>query len=531
MGRRTISILMVALLAGALATPAVSAGTGGAQRGSPSRSAAVMARGRYLRSHGYLPLHPLAYARAKAAADRAANAGPAPGSSSSVGGVLAPVAGPAWQGLHQSNLAPPDTTGAAGPTRYIELINLQFGIYGRTGSLINRGKLSSLTGHPQNALTDPQIMWDPGTQRFYFVVLDFADDTMAWGFSKSDSPSGAPDFCAYTADFGYGTDLPDYPKLGDTKDFLLIGVNVFRGFNTYLGSDVDWVTKPSGTGTITTCPAQGSFKLGKVAKLRDKNGRLVNTPSPAGQVDVSATGWVVAVPDLTVVSRGRAISVFEVTKDSTSGAAKVTLAGSVAVSAFELPPSAPQKQTSARIDTLDGRLEHAVSATDPRFGKTAVWTAHAVKGGAGDEERWYEIDPVGLTLLQSGAATSQSLYVYNGAIAPDRVVSASGSGFGSAMVMGFNTSSSQDFPAIQMVSKIGGGAQSGFVLVKQSSGANIDFSCGVCRWGDYSGATSDPSPSLLGGAKGRVWLSNQWDIAGSDSSDVDWRTWNWQATP
>ena len=78
-------------------------------------------------------------------------------------------------------------------------------------------------------------------------------------------------------------------------------------------------------------------------------------------------------------------------------------------------------------------------------------------------------------------------------------MSAAGSGFGSDAVMGFNSSSVQDFPAIEVVSKVGGNGQSRFVLVKQSPGTYLDFTCKgeggasgqVCRWGDYSG----PAPT------------------------------------
>jgi hypothetical protein len=141
------------------------------------------------------------------------------------------------------------------------------------------------------------------------------------------------------------------------------------------------------------------------------------------------------------------------------------------------------------------------------------------------------------TLFQSGAATSTSLFVWNGAVSPDRAVSPAGSGFGSNMVMGFNTSSAQDFSAIQMVSKVGANAQSQFVLVKQSPfGPYIDFSCNgegrgsTCRWGDYSGASPDPAASLTG-TSGKVWLSNEWNVSNGNRAFADWRTWNWGATP
>jgi len=173
-------------------------------------------------------------------------------------------------------------------------------------------------------------------------------------------------------------------------------------------------------------------------------------------------------------------------------------------------------------------LEHAVAAFDPTIGKIAIWTGHAVMGGAGAEYRWYEIhrDPSHApVLVQSGVVTSSSLYVFNGATSPDRTVTASGKAHGDAMVSGFTTSSSSSFPASQMVSKIGAGAQSGMVSVKQSTTFDADFTCApTCRWGDYAGATPDPSPTLLTGNHGEVWLTNQW-TNGSN------QTWNWEALP
>jgi hypothetical protein len=100
--------------------------------------------------------------------------------------------------------------------------------------------------------------------------------------------------------------------------------------------------------------------------------------------------------------------------------------------------------------------------------------------------------------------------------------------------MGFNTSSSTQFSRIEMISKVGANPQSGFVLIQASPGFNQDHSCDVatepvCRWGDYSGATPDPTPPP--GPTGAVWLTNTWNDASAHPSDTDWRTWNWAATP
>jgi hypothetical protein len=186
------------------------------------------------------------------------------------------------------------------------------------------------------------------------------------------------------------------------------------------------------------------------------------------------------------------------------------------------------------IDTLDGRLTHAVSAVDPAHGTaTALWTSHAVLGGAGAEERWYEIDVANAVLFQNGAATDPNLFVFNGGISPDRVVNSTGKKFGSNMVMGFSTSSTTAFPAVQMVSKLGAGAQSAFVMVKQSPGPEEGFDCfelGKCRWGDYSGAVPDPRASLSG-STGKVWLTNMWASGDIDPLNATWRTWIWGAKP
>jgi hypothetical protein len=103
--------------------------------------------------------------------------------------------------------------------------------------------------------------------------------------------------------------------------------------------------------------------------------------------------------------------------------------------------------------------------------------------------------------------------------------------------LGYTTSSAFDFPAIQMVSKIGANPQSAPVLVHQSLGSDQGFDCfinpfppGACRWGDYAGATPDPaaSPSL---PHGRVWLTNEWTSPVVDPINATWLTWNWQAIP
>src|SRR5439155_4577782 len=105
--------------------------------------------------------------------------------------------------------------------------------------------------------------------------------------------------------------LPDYPKLGDTKDFLVMGVNVFDSGGSFLRSDADWITKPAAG---STCPSGSSFKLGQKEGLTNADGTKTSTPVPVNQTDLSSTGWIVATKD-TTSGPGTFVSVFSVARN------------------------------------------------------------------------------------------------------------------------------------------------------------------------------------------------------------------------
>jgi hypothetical protein len=109
-------------------------------------------------------------------------------------------------------------------------VNSKVGIYNTSLSLLNSDTLNNFWGESGADVFDPQIMWDATTNRFYYtgdVIFSSTDNRLAFGFSKTASPSNATtDWCHY--DITYGTDFPDYPKLGDSQDFAIIGVNTFN---------------------------------------------------------------------------------------------------------------------------------------------------------------------------------------------------------------------------------------------------------------------------------------------------------------
>lgn len=491
-------------------------------------------------SQGYLVPDQAAYERKKAEAD--ARAEQLAGEDRSGARGRAPSTVRSFEGVRDPDVGPSDSTGAIGPGRYVELVNQKFAIYNRkSDKLIAQGSLKELVGERSSAFVfDPQVIWDPTTSRFFYVtdtVFSAKDNRLSFGFSKTANPSSARDFCKYSIRFG--ARFPDYPKLGDTAGLLLIGANSFEsdgGLFDFLGSDLISVTKPpAGTG----CPDRKSFTVDQKRDLKGADGRFAFTPVPANQTDTSGTGYVVAEAGKVADGKGPAnfLSIFEARRGA-GGSLVVSPAKRLSVPSYDIPPGAQQRRSNFRLDTLDARNTQGVSAIDPSRGgaeaRVAFWTQHTVFGGGGSQVRWYEINPTGNpSLFQSGnVASGPGRYVFNGAISPDRRANASSGRFGDSMVLGFNLSANDQFPAIFMVSKVKSGPVSEKVPIKQSPVFLKDFTCeaGTCRWGDYSSATPDPA-SPANGDHGQVWLTNQWVMERGSDSAAGWGSWNWAARP
>ncbi len=456
---------------------------------------------RYAKRYGYLPRNRARFERQKARADRRSAATQALASPAS-GGPLAPAKIRSWAGINDPNSAPPDETSAVGTGRYIELVNARYAIYRKTGNIpTNTGTLNSLAGVGSSEdVFDPQITWDATTNRFYYAaddVVDPAHNFVAYGFSKTANPSSAADWCHFFV--SSGTTFADFPKLGDSRDFVIVGTNLFNPGGSYVGSNIFASSKPKAS---DTCASWASSH-----KFADKSFGNGFTPVPASEIDTNATGWAVALPQTTP---GTKLEFYKITRNGTTGAPIInTTPTSASVPSFAIPPSAPEKGTSFRIDTSDTRNTQAQAGIDPAHGgKFAIWTQHTVKGGAGTQVRWYELNPATHSVIQKGTVTSPSLFEFNGAIAPNRLVRGTTKSGGNAMVMNFNTSSSTTFPSIKMVSKVGTNAQSGQVAVFNGTKPLGGFDCSQsparpCRWGDYAAATPDPSTA------NKIWQVSQ----------------------
>jgi hypothetical protein len=495
------------------------------------------ARAAFIR--GPLPMDAAKLAAAKAAAERAYEEAVRTGKLRPTGAGKGPsrapsiVGGVNFEGQFDANVTPSDSTGAVGTTRYIQLVNEIFAIYDKSSTTpLATGTLDSFAGVSATVASfDPQIIWDPKTKRFYYgmdSIFSSTDNRLSFGFSKTASPSSAADFCHYTV--SYGVPFPDYPKLGDSKDFAIFGVNTFANNSSggFVGADLlAGLKPPSGS----SCPASVSFS--KKANLKDTSGFQVFTPVPANEIDDNPTGYAITENGTLPATK---LWLFKVTNDG-SGNPKFGGAKGVTVASYTFPPSAKQGGGFTQtMDTLDARNTQAIVAKNPARGDAlSFWTQHTIANGVLSGVRWYEIDPVGHSVLRSDTLVESGNFLYNAAISPDRQVKGTTKQFGDSFVIGYTISSQTNNinPGNAMVSSLHGGAVSAGVTVKTAGGPYRDFFCpnsgNVCRWGDYSSASPDPDPS--GSGEGNVWLTNQFAGGGTSTAIANWRTEIWRAKP
>jgi hypothetical protein len=402
------------------------------------------------------------------------------------------------------------------------------------GDSISTGSLNDLAATAFNVNTfDPQIIWDNATNRFYYVtdaVFSSTDNRLAFGFSKTADPGNVTtDWCHYTLHFG--ATFPDFPKLGDSLLAIIIGVNNYRksaeGQNSFIESQIVTILKPP---SGTSCPEGSTLMPVLSPALRDSNGALVFTPVPAHEVDVVARniGHVVARNGGLPSDKLWFFSVEANPTGTVFGPAR-----GITVPSYTIPASASQRGATQVLDTSDTRNTQAVEAIDPSLGvgRFAFWTQHTIKSGTFSVVRWYEFDlePATPVVLHFGTAGVSNAFAFNGAISPDRASHNLIGTFGNRFVIEFNSSSQSDDPSIFAASGINGNIDS-FLQVEAGVAPYTDAtSCpnpgDKCRWGDYSSASPDPTPTALTRTRGVVWGTNQWgQVRNSIPIGNEWRT-------
>src|SRR6478752_6103894 len=412
-------------------------------------------------------------------------------------------------GLSQLTVAPPDSTGAIGPTNYVEMVNQEIGIYDRSLNLISSTDNGTFMGAPATlSVSDPQIQWDGQGGHWLYAGLGVATgaNMLLFGWSKTPNPSDLTNgWCRFG--IPQGNLLEDYPKLGHDDDFLSIGTNEYddtSGF-TFLTANI-WAIRKPAAGDASCSVGTAIYVADAANPLHNADGSTAFTPVPANTADQSAVGYIVAAHSPVDGTGSSAPKIMVWHWAMVAGAPVLVSDGDVAVSTFDIPAPVPQPGTSNTLDSLDARLTQAVAVNDPGAGGAkGIWTQHTVAGPGGRSVvRWYEIlagSPP--TLRQQGDVSSPTDYVWNGAVSPSI-------GGDSAAVF-YNRGGGSTLPVIAAQTRTSstplGSLDAGELVIAQSSATDLDFTCGYskptdpCRWGDYAGATPDPvNPGVVWGS-------------------------------
>jgi len=402
-------------------------------------------------------------------------------------GVGAGFTGPA--GTMTVNSAPPDTNGDVGPNHYVQVVNTDFAVFGKTGTVLF-GPVAINTlwsgfggGCQTNNDGDPTVVYDPMADRW--VVSQFSVSSTPYmqcvAVSQTPDPTGA--WNRYS--FSYGnSNFTDYPKIGVWPDAYYTTFNIFAGGSIFSGAQVcayDRAKMLAGQAATQQCFSTDSSWGGLLPA-----GMTGSRQPPAGSPE-----YVIAFG-----TNNLGVWKFHVdwTTPSSSSFAGPTL---VAVASFADACNdgtcIPQSGTTQQLDSLADRLMYRLAYRN--FGDhEAMVVNHSITAGSSVGVRWYELRADAshnVSVFQQGTYAPDSNYRWMGSMAQDQQGN---------IALGFSLSGSSLHPEIhytgRLASDTAGLMTQGEGTIINGAGSQIGGSTHtptLTRWGDYSMMSIDPS--------------------------------------
>ena len=391
--------------------------------------------------------------------------------------------GPA--GTFVVNSAPPDPNGAVGITQYLETVNGDLAVFDKATGSVTLGPVPINTlwsgfGGECEARNDgdPTVVFDHLANRW--VVAQFAVSSTPFLQCVAVSQSADATGGYYRYSFAYGSDFPDYPKMGVWPDGYYTTYNMFNAAGTaFLGAKVcafDRARMLSGAAATQVCFNTSTAYGGLLpADLDGATGPPAGAPNyliALGATSTTLAMWRFhvdfAVPASSTFSGPLAIGVPDFV-EACSGAGGTCI---------------PQSG-GGRLDSLSDRLMYRAAYRN--FGsRTSLVVNHAVTAGASVGIRWYEIQNLEGTpaAVQYSTYAPDATYRWMGSVAMDQRGN---------MALGYSASSSSIVPQIRFTGRLAGDP------VNEMTQAEGTFIAGtgaqrstLTRWGDYSSMSIDP---------------------------------------
>jgi hypothetical protein len=397
--------------------------------------------------------------------------------------------------------SPPDTQIAASPIYVLEMVNASGSVWTKAGGLVATSDLNTFFPVPSGFYVgDPRVQYDLTTGRFFasaLAVNSSNDSRVFVGVSLGANPSGAWSMLTFVSTSGI---LSDQPKLGLTSDKVVetwndYSASGFRGQETWVFQKSDLVSGSSSVATSGFGPDPNRFNL---VPAQDQ------APGPTAYLIYngnSLRGRPYAGPYAGIVSITGTPALNNVVWNETDPA----------IFATNVPPDAEQPGGSPRLDTGGDRFVASVSRNGTLWAAADDRCVFAADPTPRSCLRLIEISlsssPLVLTDIDDGLAGG---YVYYPALAADDS--------GNVMAT-FSQSSATTYAgvyAIWLQSTAPAVVNPETLLApgmgRYDCGASCYTPAGAARWGDYSGAASDPTNPR------DIWLAGEYAASSTDPS-------------
>ena len=397
----------------------------------------------------------------------------------------------------EGDVIPADTMGAAGPNHLVSLLNSDFGVFNKTGTLLRKvplqtfwASLGTASGEPANFPFDTKVLYDTSSARFFAITLGGTNAPNSWILVAVSSTSNPLDnWVKWAIDADRDNDTQrfnnwaDFPGVGLDANNLYINANMFSNSDIFQYAKV-WVLPKaqllSGSSSITW------------SEFRDPPGSDFNM-QPAHTFGAAPAEYFLF--EGPIDGRGSINSLAVAWMDNTSGTLVWHSPLQVPVTPYISPntlPGAPQSGNDNTIDTSDTRLLNVVH----RNGN--LWAVHTVQSPATTktEVAWYRIDPSAGAVLSQGRISDPTRWYYYPSIGVNQdnvaAIGFSGSSY-REYVGGYYTIVRPPYGAEDPVSLMKSG-EAPYYKTGQTMG--IPGGGAENRWGDYSATVVDPADNV-----------------------------------
>jgi hypothetical protein len=424
-------------------------------------------------------------------------------------------------------VSPPDPNGEVGPNHYVEMVNLVFAVYSRSGArLLGPLTLGTLwDGFAVDDCTDlsgdPVVVYDQLANRW--ILTQFTTRGPIYYNCVAVSVTGDPTGAYYRYAFSTGVNFPDYPKYGVWPNAYFLSTREFAPDDSFAGDGayalerrqmlrgdpaarmVKFLLPP---GTTRYLPGDGLLPSDLDGSARPPDG------SPNYFMGTMDSGHPYGAP-----FDGLNVFSFSVTW-SANPTGSFVLTSQLPVAAFDsifpCSPNSrsciPQPKTGNKVDILSYRQRPTFRLAYRNFGTyEAFVTNQSVEARPGIAGvRWYEVRRTGgvFSIYQQGTyAPNDGVHRWMGSAAMDRLGN---------LALGYSVSNAGAvFPGIRYTGRMAGDPLGemtlGEAVLVNGAGSQLVSS----RWGDYTDMTIDPTDDCT------FWYVNQYY---QRSSQRGWQT-------